>query len=126
MTLPIPSRAPATTKPAKHAMYFRFGAAIVLVVVISVIGVALEKQNLSYRRAISRQRYQMDVLVERYAQMRLQAQRLGAPARTIKSLELNGGDVKKPPRSAQAGPSSPLAIPRTTLALPHLKDISAR
>ncbi len=107
-------------------MYFRFGAAIVLVVVISVIGVALEKQSLSYRRAISQQRYRMDVLVEKYAQMRLQAQRLGAPARTIKSLEAQGSDTKKPPRSAQAGPSSPLAIPRTTLALPHLKAISTR
>ena len=106
-------------------MYFRFGAAIVLVVVISVIGVALEKQSLSYRRAISRQHFQMDVLVEQYAQMRLQAQRLGAPARTIKSLE-SGGDLRKPPRSAQARPGFPLAIPRTTLALPHLKDISIR
>lgn len=107
-------------------MYFRFGAAIVLIVVISVIGVALEKQSLSYRRAISRQHYRMDVLVEQYAQMRLQAQRLGAPARTIKSLDEQRGDMKKPPRSAQAGPTSPLAIPRTILALPHLKDISAR
>lgn len=107
-------------------MYFRFGAAIVLVVVVSVIGVALEKQSLSYRRAISQQRYRMDVLVERYAQLRLQAQRLGSPARTIKALEEHGGNVKKPPRSAQAGPSSPLAIPRTTLALPHLKSLSTR
>lgn len=108
------------------AMYFRFGAAIVLVVVVSVIGVALEKQSLSYRRAISQQRYRMDVLVEQYAQKRLQAQRLGAPARTIKSLEERGGDMKKPARSAQAGPSSPLTIPRTSLALPHLKDFPAR
>ncbi|MBM3969632.1 MAG: hypothetical protein FJ302_07185 [Planctomycetes bacterium] len=107
-------------------MYFRFGAAIVLVVVVSVIGVALETQSLSYRRAISRQRYRMDVLVEQYAQMRLQAQRLGAPARTIKSLEEKRGDMNKPARSAQAGPSSPLAIPRATLVLPHLKDISPR
>ena len=107
-------------------MYFRFGATIVLVVIISVIGVALEKQSLTYRRAISQQRYRMDVLVEQYAQKRLQAQRLGAPARTIKSLEEQGGDMKKPARSAQAGPSSPLAIPRITLTLPHLKDISAR
>jgi len=67
-------------------MYFRFGAAIVLVVVVSVIGVALETQSLSYRRAISRQRYRMDVLVEQYAQMRLQAQRLELqPARSSRS-----------------------------------------
>ena len=64
-------------------MYFRFGAAIVLFVIVSVIGVAFEKQNLAYRRAISQQRYRLDVLVEEYAQRRLQAQRLGAPARTI-------------------------------------------
>lgn len=107
-------------------MYFRFSAAIVLVVLISVIGVALEKHSLSYRRAIAQQRFRLDVLVEEYAQKRLQAQRLGAPARTIKSLERNGGDFKKPPRSAQAGPSSPLSIPRTTLALPHLRELPAR
>ena len=92
-------------------MYFRFGAAIVLVVVISVVGVALEKQSLSYRRAISQQRYRMDVLVEQYAQMRLKAQRLGAPARTIKSLEEND-DLKSPKR----------AVSRTTLALPSFRD----
>ena len=92
-------------------MYFRFGAAIVLVVVISVVGVALEKQSLSYRRAISQQRYRMDVLVEEYAQLRLKAQRLGAPARTLKSLEENG-DLKLPKRAG----------PRTTLALPAFRD----
>ncbi len=107
-------------------MYFRFGAAIVLLVVVSVIGVALEKQNLTYRRAISQQQYRLDVLVEEYAQRRLQAQRLGAPARTIKSLEQQGGDVKRPPRSAQGGPSSPLSIPRGTLMLPHLQDYRIR
>lgn len=102
-------------------MYFRFGAAIVLVVVISLAGVALEKQSLSYRRAISRQRYRMDVLVEQYAQLRLKAQRLGAPARTIKSLEASG-DVKAPRRSAQATPRLPLSIPRTTLLSPTLRE----
>ena len=107
-------------------MYFRFGAAIVLVVIVSVIGVALEKQSLSYRRSISQQRFRMDVLVEQYAQMRLKAQRLGAPARTIKSLDENGGDVRKPPRSAQAGPTSPLSIPRTTLVPPNSQDLRRR
>jgi hypothetical protein len=103
-------------------MYFRFGAAIVLFVIVSVIGVALEKQNLKYRRAIAQQRYRLDVLVEDYARKRLHAQQLGAPARTIQTLRERGGEVRKPPRSAQAGPSSPVSIPRTTLALPHLPD----
>ena len=107
-------------------MYFRFGAAIVLVVIVSVVGVALEKQSLSYRRSISQQRFRLDVLVEQYAQMRLKAQRLGAPARTIQSLGENAGDVRKPPRSAQAGPSSPLSIPRTTFAQPNSQDLRRR
>lgn len=102
-------------------MYFRFGATLVLVVIVSLVGVALEKQSLSYRRAISQQRFRMDVLVEQYARMRLHAQQLGAPARTIKSLEDQGGEVKKPSRAAQAGPTSAISIPRTTLSLPHLK-----
>lgn len=103
-------------------MYFRFGAAIVLLVIVSVIGVALEKQNLAYRRTISQQRYRLDVLVEEYAQKRLQAQRLGAPERTIQSLEEHRGGVTKPSRSAQAGPGTSLSIPRATLALPHLQN----
>ena len=106
-------------------MYFRFGAAIVLVVVISVIGVAFEKESLSYRRAISQQRYRMDVLVEQYAQLRLKAQRLGAPSRTIKSLEANG-DLTLPKRAAQSEPRTSLAIPRTSLMLPPFRDISLR
>ena len=106
-------------------MYFRFGAAIVLVVIISVVGVAFEKESLSYRRAISQQRYRMDVLVEQYAQLRLKAQRLGAPSRTIKSLEANG-DLTLPKRAAQAGPRTSLAIPRTSLMLPPFRDISLR
>lgn len=105
-------------------MYFRFGAAIVLVVVISLVGVALEKQSLSYRRVISRQRYRMDVLVEQYAQLRLKAQRLGAPSRTIKSLEANG-ELRNLKRSAQATPRFPLSIPRTTFALPHFHDTTS-
>jgi hypothetical protein len=107
-------------------MYFRFGAAIVLFVVVSIAGVALEKQCLSYRRAIARQRYRMDVLVEQYAQTRLTVQRLGAPNRMIRALETQGDTFRKPARSSQAGPTSPLSVPRTTLWLPHLKDLSAR
>ena len=85
-------------------MYFRFGAAIVLTVVISLVGVALEKQSLAYRRGIARQRYRLDVLVEQHAQLRLKAQRLGAPARTIKSLGENGDELKLPQRPVSTPP----------------------
>jgi hypothetical protein len=107
-------------------MYFRFGAAMVLFVAVSVAGVALEKQCLSYRRAIAQQRYRMDVLVEQYAQTRLTVQKLGAPSRMIRALEAQGDANRKPGRSSPAGPTSPLSVPRTTLSLPHLKDWHTR
>ena len=96
-------------------MYFRFGAAIVLAVVIAVVGVALEKESLAYRREISRQHYQLDELVEQYAKLRLKAHRLGAPQRTIESLP----QARRPRRDetvreALAEPLAPVTIPRTT------------
>jgi hypothetical protein len=68
-------------------MFFRFGAAMVLVVAIAVLGTALESQSLALRRAISHQRYQLDVLIEKQAQLRVAAQRAGAPAQWIEPLE---------------------------------------
>ena len=38
-------------------MYFRFGSALVLVFLMSVGGIAIEKQCLSLRRAVIRQQY---------------------------------------------------------------------
>lgn len=68
-------------------MFFRFGAAMALVVAIAVTGTALESRSLAMRRAISHQRYQLDVLIERQAQLRVAAQRAGAPAQLIEPLE---------------------------------------
>lgn len=34
-------------------MFFRFGAAVTMVVVVSLLGIALEKRSLSLKRAIS-------------------------------------------------------------------------
>jgi hypothetical protein len=68
-------------------MFFRFGVALGLVVLISLAGTMLEKRNLELRRAVSRQRYRLDILEERYAAQRVEAQRLGAPARLIDQLE---------------------------------------
>lgn len=59
-------------------MYFRFGAALFLVVSISLLGIAIEKQNLTLRRELSRQHYRMDVLQDRHVRLRLQSQRLSA------------------------------------------------
>jgi len=68
-------------------MYFRFGCALVVVIIVSVAGIALEKRCLALRRAISRQHYRHDALADLYARLRLQTQQLGAPARVLDSLE---------------------------------------
>ena len=61
-------------------MFFRFGAALLLAVLISMVGIAMEKQTLEMKRAVSRQYFQMDLLLEMHARLRLSIQRLTAPA----------------------------------------------
>lgn len=68
-------------------MFFRFGVALSLVVLISLAGTILEKRNLELKRSVSRQHYRLDILEERYAAQRVEAQRLGAPARLIDELD---------------------------------------
>lgn len=68
-------------------MFFRFGAAMALVVAVAVAGTAIESRSLALRRALSHQRYQLDVLIEKHAQLRVAAQRAGAPAQLIEPLE---------------------------------------
>jgi hypothetical protein len=64
-------------------MFFRFGSALVLVVLISLAGTALEKRNLKLRRAVSRQQYRLEVLLEQHAANRVLAHQLGAPSRLV-------------------------------------------
>jgi hypothetical protein len=68
-------------------MYFRFGSALVLVFLMSVGGIAIEKQCLSLRRAVIRQQYRREILADEYARLRLETQQLGAPIRLIETLE---------------------------------------
>jgi hypothetical protein len=68
-------------------MFFRFGSALVLVVLISLAGTALEKRNLQLKRAISRQHYRREILLEQHSSRRVEAQRLGAPMRLIDTLD---------------------------------------
>lgn len=77
-------------------MIFRFGAAIALVVLTSLIGVALEKRMLELRREISRQYYRSELLLERHAKLRLLTQRLGAPTRVMDSIERNKTKLEQP------------------------------
>jgi cell division protein FtsL len=68
-------------------MYFRFGSALVLVFVMSVAGIAIEKQCLALKRAVIRQQYRRDVLGDEYARLRLETQQLGAPVRLFEALD---------------------------------------
>jgi len=91
-------------------MYIRFGGALVLVVLISLAGIALEKRNLELRRAVSRQAFRLDVLLERHAANRLRTQRLGAPARLMRALESGQLTPADPSQAAKSG--TPLNSPR--------------
>lgn len=84
-------------------MFFRFGSALVLVVLISLVGTALEKRNLKWQRALSRQHYQLDELLEQHAALRVTAQQLGAPQRLLeKSVE----EASNATQSAKPAPSA--------------------
>jgi hypothetical protein len=66
-------------------MFFRFGAAVTVVVVVSLLGIALEKRTLSLKRAISLQAYRAEQLEERRVQLRLRCEQLGAPGRLLET-----------------------------------------
>ena len=68
-------------------MFFRFCAAVALIVAVSLLGIALEKRTLALRRAISLQTYRAEQLEERRVQLRLRCEQLGAPGRLLESLE---------------------------------------
>lgn len=68
-------------------MYFRFGSALVLLILMSVAGVAIEKQCLALRRSVMRQQYRREVLQDEYARLRLQTQQLVVPVRLFQALE---------------------------------------
>lgn len=94
-------------------MFFRFGCALALVVAISLVGVALEKQNLRLRLEVSRQHYRIDVLREHHAGLRLRAHQLGAPERMIESLEACSlrHDAQARVAAAESGGAGPPLFP---------------
>ena len=76
-------------------MFFRFAAGLLLVVLVSTAGVRLEKQTLEMRRAVSVQYYQTDLLLELLVRLRLETQRLTAPAQLQATVE-NASSAGKP------------------------------
>jgi hypothetical protein len=96
-------------------MFFRFGAALVVVVLISLAGTALEKRNLELRRSVSHQQYRLDVLLQQYAAHRVQAQQLGAPIRTIEQVDAQlalSESSEKPATAAGTGKRKKRAKPQ--------------
>ncbi|WP_166831613.1 hypothetical protein [Thalassoroseus pseudoceratinae] len=85
-------------------MVFRFVGSLTLIVSIALIGVGLEKANLSLHREISRQHYRTDILREDYARLRLKSQELGAPTNMLEDLESGRIPVRAPERVANGGP----------------------
>lgn len=79
-------------------MFFRFGAALLLVVSVAVAGTALETQNLALKRSLSQQQYRMEVLLESQATLRLEIQKLGAPAKLFDALEKGEASLYRPPK----------------------------
>src|SRR5258708_29499499 len=92
------------------AMFFRFGAALVLVVLISLAGTALEKRNLELKRVVSRQSYRLAILQEQHAAKRVLAQQLGAPRRLVDQLHPHPARSEK---SAQPTTPHPPPDPKT-------------
>lgn len=83
-------------------LFFRFGAALLLVVLVGLCGTALETQNLALKRSLSQQQYRMDVLLESQARLRLETQRLGAPAKLLESLQQKDAELYRPPKPQRA------------------------
>lgn len=68
-------------------MYVRFGAGVLLVVVLSLTGVALEKEILSTKRELSHQAYREEVLLDRHHRSRMVVQQLSAPERISEQID---------------------------------------
>ncbi len=66
-------------------MVYRFCAALVLVVLVSLAGTALEKETLALRREVTRQVYRRQVLESRLASLAMEVQRSGAPVRHVET-----------------------------------------
>ena len=100
-------------------MFFRFGSALILVVVTLLLGILVEKQNLSLRREISRQHYRMDVLQEEHARLRLRSQQLAAIERLFATIEdKDSGLVPAKPGSSALvtfRPKQPAEPPASTI-----------
>ena len=103
-------------------MFFRFGAALFLIVVIALAGTTLEKRNLELKRAISQQQYRQEALMDMHVRLRLEAQRLGTPERLLGPLERGELPLQRPEKPARSDArQSPLQNWNVNSATNHSK-----
>lgn len=62
-------------------------AALLIIAHVSIAGSAIEGAILDKRRSLSRQHYRLDAIRERVARLRIEAERLGGPARLMARFE---------------------------------------
>ena len=87
-------------------MFFRLAAAIGILTAIALAAIALEKQNLSLKRSISLQHYQLQRLQEKRCRLVLRTEELASPARLLESWEARPVDLE-PLESAPRKPETP-------------------
>jgi len=92
-------------------MFFRFGAALLIVVLVALTGTTLEKQNLELNRAISHQQYRMDELKDLIVRLQLEAERLGTPSRILGTLDRGELSLKRPTKPRRSEERQPQAMP---------------
>lgn len=95
-------------------MVFRFAGAMALVVIVALIGAALETRAVAVRRQIVKQHYQLEALEERLVRLRLAIQQEGTPTRLLAPLESGQLTVKLPERPNRTA-QRPTALPEGTV-----------
>lgn len=101
-------------------MFFRFAAGLILVVLVSMVGIVLEKQTLEMNRAVSRQYFQLDLMLEMHAKLRLSIQELTAPA-LLADLSPEDFTRQRQPRFDRIVPTPTAAETSSTPALPLMR-----
>lgn len=80
-------------------MLFRFLATLTILTGISVVGIALEKQNLTLKQTLSQQHYELHELEEQRCQLFLKTQQLGAPPRLLRDWNSEDFSLSKHSRN---------------------------
>lgn len=68
---------------SSESLFFRFAAALALATAVGLVAVAIEKQMLVLKRAISLQHYEFANLREQRSRLRFHTEKQKAPARLL-------------------------------------------